>query len=241
LGADGLATGHYARIERHTGGAFRLRKAVDVSKDQSYVLYMLDQALMGRLRFPLGEMTKAEVRDEARGLGLRVADKPDSQDVCFIDAGGCADFVRDRGGGTGAGPVATTSGKIVGEHSGLEGYTVGQRRGLGSHPDGPKYVVAIDAGANRVIVGDDTELHAAELIASEARWTVRPPDGSLAVTAKVRYNMEEAPATVRLGEDGRVHVRFEEPQRAVTPGQAVVFYDGDVVVGGATIDETVRR
>lgn len=240
LEARYVATGHYARIVRSERGRFSLRKAVDCSKDQSYVLYMLDQAAMARLLFPVGEMTKEAVRAEARRLGLRVADRPESQEICFVAPGRQAELVRARGAGTGPGEVVTLGGEVVGRHGGLEEYTIGQRKGIGAHADGPKYVVALDAASNRVLIGEDADLRVCELVASGARWCDVEPRAPLAVAAKVRYNMEESPATIESVEEGTVRVRFLEPQRAITPGQAIVFYDGWTVLGGATIDAAVR-
>lgn len=241
LGAEHVATGHHARIGRAGDGTWILSKAVDLSKDQSYVLYMLDQSLMPSILLPIGEMMKSDVRETARMLGLRVADRPESQEICFAPPKHHAAFVRSRGAGSGPGEIVSLGGETIGRHDGIEGYTVGQRKGLGSHAGPPQYVVAVDANLNRVVVGDDADLYASGLLASDVRWCRGTPRAPLAVKAKVRYNMEEAAARVEALDDGMVRVSFEEPQRAITPGQAVVFYDVDSVLGGATIESAVRR
>lgn len=237
LGAEMLATGHYARIATSPDGALLLRRARDRAKDQSYVLYTLDQARLRHTLFPLGEMTKERVRAMGRVLGLRVADKTESQEVCFVDSGHYADFVRSRGAGSGPGAIVSTNGEIIGRHPGVEGFTVGQRKGLGSSRSGPRYVVGIDAAARSVVVGGEQELYARVLLAADARWCRGAPDGPAALQAKVRYNMDAAPATVHQLGGRRVRVSFQRPQRAISPGQAVVFYDGEAVVGGATIEQ----
>lgn len=239
LGATHLATGHYARIKRAAGG-YSLRKAVDKSKDQSYVLYTIDAAQMGQLLFPLGDMRKDAVRSHARALGLRVAGKADSQEICFVTSGGYADFIRRRARGSGAGRMILADGSVVGRHDGVEGYTVGQRRGLGTTVAGPKYVVSIDARTNAVTIGDDADLYAYELIAKDVRWPNGPPSKPLAVSAKVRYNMKEAPAVVEPLADDKAIVSFKTAQRAIAPGQAVVFYKGDAVAGGGTIENVIH-
>lgn len=242
LGASHLATGHYARICRTGDGALTLRRAVDRDKDQSYVVYAIGQEKMRKVMFPLGGMTKDQVRETAREAGMRVADKPESQEICFVPDGRYADFVRSRAPSAGPGVLVATDGTEVGTHEGIESYTIGQRRGLGSNLGGPKYVVGIDASGNRVVVGDERDLYALELIASEAVWCSSvEPRGRIEVSAKVRYRMDASRATVEPMSGDRLLVRFEEPQRAITPGQAVVFYDGDIVLGGATIVEVPDR
>ena len=234
LGAEYLATGHYARIERYDEG-YRLLKALDASKDQSYVLYALRQKEMEHLLFPMGLYRKSEARKMAQGLGLPVWDKEESQETCFIFKGDYRHFLAERSSHQ-PGDIVDADGKVRGRHSGIAFYTVGQRRGLGVVSREPLYVLSIDHTTNRVVVGSDEQLLRRELVASEVSFvsggTLLEP---VKVTAKIRYKSPEARAV--LYPDGeRVRLLFEEPQRAITPGQAVVFYDGDVVLGGGIIE-----
>ncbi|RJQ54492.1 MAG: tRNA 2-thiouridine(34) synthase MnmA [Actinobacteria bacterium] len=237
LGADLLATGHYARVVKEDD-TFALLKGVDRSKDQSYALYTLTQDRLRLVRFPVGEMTKEQVRAKAAALGLRVAGKAESQEICFVPDGDYTGFVRRGCPAPRPGKIVDTTGREVGEHPGIECYTVGQRKGLGAALPGPRYVVRIEPETDVVVVGAEEELYSSELEAEEVTWTTpSPPPLPLAAKAKVRYNMEESAAVVTEPIEGRLLVRFERPQRAIAPGQAVVFYAGDRVLGGGTIAE----
>ena len=236
LGARYVATGHYARIRRTPQGAMLL-KGADHAKDQSYVLFGMTQAQLSRTLLPVGGYRKEEIRDLALGAGLITADKPESQDICFIPLGDYREFLRQRTDGV-PGEIVDLNGALLGMHQGVEYYTVGQRRGLGSLPysDEPRYVVRLDASANRVVVGPDSALYASEAWLSGVNYVSgeEPGDGS-PVSVKIRYKAYEAPATLHPRPGGAL-VRFRDPQRAVTPGQAAVFYDGDTLLGGGTIE-----
>ena len=239
LEADYLATGHYARIGRangHAGGDGRLRllRAADPEKDQSYVLYTLGQAELSRLLFPVGEYPKPEVRRLAAQMGLPVCDKPDSAEICFVPGGDYRSFVAERVKSR-AGAIVDTAGNRVGEHAGIVNYTVGQRRGLGVALGEKRFVTAIDPARNLITIGPEEDLLADTLLAEDVSWVSGAPlpEGT-PVEAKIRYRTPATPATVRPV-DGGVEVRFLRGQRAITPGQAVVFYDGDDVLGGGTI------
>ncbi len=237
LGADYLATGHYARI-RSNGHGFELHRAIDPSKDQSYVLYTLGQRELSQTLFPVGELRKAEIRRLAREWRLPNAEKPDSADICFIPSGDYRAFVRERVPAR-AGAIVNTTGENIGEHAGIQNFTVGQRRGLPARGGAePLYVVSLDAETSTVIAGESGDLLAHGLIAHELSFVSgEAPAGEVPVDARIRYRSEPVPASLRIEED-RAEVLFERPLRAVTPGQAVVFYAGGRVVGGGT---TVRR
>lgn len=242
LEADYLATGHYARTGYDEAtGRYELLRAVDEKKDQTYALYAMRQEQLARTLFPLGGYTKPQVRELAAKFGLPTAQKAESQDLCFVVQGNYGDFLRQRmPKAFQPGPILDTHGNVLGEHRGLPYYTVGQRQGLGLSLGYPVYVVRLDAENNAVIVGDASEIFSAGAVCSDANWiTVPELTEPLAVTAKIRYNAKEVPATIRPGDAGAVQIEFAEPQRAVTPGQIAVFYDGDRVVGGATIDRSV--
>lgn len=233
-----VVTGHYARVEfDECSGRWLLKKACDASKDQSYVLYSLTQAQLARIRFPLGAQTKAETRAIAARLGLCNAKKRDSQDICFVPDGDYAAFMeRYTGNPYPPGDFLTPDGKPVGRHRGAVRYTLGQRRGLGLALGEPVYVCGKDMAANTVTVGPARALYTDVLEADDLNWIAVPGlDAPRRVQAMTRYRQSVQAATVYPAPDGRVRVRFDTPQRAVTPGQAVVFYDGDVVVGGGTI------
>ncbi len=240
-GADYLATGHYARRARSEGG-FLLLRGRDRDKDQSYALYGLTQEQLARTLFPLGEYTKDEVRRRARDLGLRVAEKPESQEICFVQEGDYREFIRKRArGAMRPGPMLSVTGEVLGEHEGLAFYTIGQRRGLGLSLGYPAYVVDIDPVRNAVIVGRRDDLFAWGLVASDMNYVSgRQPRPGERVTVKVRYRAEDRPARVWPLGDGRAVLRFDAPQRAVTPGQAAVLYQGEVCLGGGTISEVIR-
>jgi tRNA-specific 2-thiouridylase len=234
LGADYLATGHYARVVRN-GEDFELCRAVDPSKDQSYVLYTLGQRELSRTLFPLGEYPKSEIRDMARRDKLPNAEKPDSADICFIPSGDYRAFVRSRVESP-AGDIVDSDGAWVGRHDGIVDFTVGQRKRVPARGgDEPLFVLNVDARTNTVVVGAHGELMADGLIADDLRFcSDMSPETPAPVSARIRYRSEAVPAELRI-EGGRAEVVFERPQRAVTPGQAVVFYTGDLVVGGGTI------
>lgn len=242
LGCDCIVTGHYARIDRHPEtGRFALRKAVDESKDQSYFLYALSQKQLAHIRFPLGELTKAEAREIAESQGFVTARKKDSQDICFIPDGDYLAFMqRYTQKSYPVGDFLDTNGKVVGHHKGAVAYTLGQRKGLGLAMGEPVYVCDKDMQANTVTVGTNADLMRTTLLADHWYWQAFDAINSpLRVTAKARSRMTEQPATVYPQENGFVKVVFDEPQRAITPGQAVVLYDGDCVVGGGTIQKVL--
>ena len=233
LEADFLATGHYAQIER--GARHRLLRAVDDGKDQSYVLYTLGQAELAKTMFPVGGYGKARIRELAHEMGLMLADKPDSADICFVPDGDYKSFVRRRLPQM-AGVMQDASGQVVGAHDGVAGFTIGQRKGLGTAFGERRFVTAIDPALNVVTVGSEADLMAGSLLAEHVNWVVgAAPSGPIRAAAKIRYRTPAAPATVSPGRDGAVRVDFDDPQRAITPGQAVVFYDGDEVLGGGAI------
>lgn len=237
LDADYLATGHYARVRRN-GHGYELHRAVDPRKDQAYVLYTLGQKELSRTLFPVGELEKSEIRRLALEWGLPNAGKPDSADICFIPSGDYRAFVRERVPAR-AGAIVDVSGAEIGEHDGIVNYTIGQRRGLPARGGGePLFVIDIDAETNTVIAGENGGLMAGGLVAEELSFVSgQAPAGETRVDARIRYGGEVVPATVRIDE-GQAEVRFERPQRAVAPGQACVFYEGERVLGGGTI---VRR
>ena len=236
LDADYIATGHYARI-RPNGPDLQLLKGKDERKDQSYVLFTLGQRELRRLLLPIGEYNKDEIRQLAAEAGLPVADKPDSQDICFITDGDYRKFVGERAKPK-PGDLVDTQGTTMGKHPGIQFFTVGQRRGLGltGNTGMPKYVVKIDSETNQVVLGSEEELLSRTLWASDVNFmSGTPPEGPIEVGAKIRYKATVSPATV-TPHNGWAEIRFHEPQRAVTPGQAVVFYRGEQVVGGGIIE-----
>ena len=240
LGADCVATGHYAR--RGAGARperpHTLRRGLDAGKDQSYFLFTLTQDQLARARFPVGHLRKEEVRARARRGGLPVADKPDSQELCFVPDGDAAGLVEARAPAAArTGPIRDRRGRELGRHEGVHRYTVGQRKGLGLSTSVPLYVLDIDAAANAVTVGPRDALDRTRLTASGVNWIAGPPpDGAVRVTARIRHRHPDAPARVEPLPAGRAEVVFDEPQRAVAPGQAAVFYDRDTVLGGGWID-----
>ncbi len=238
IGADALATGHYARVAR-TDDGWGLFRAADTSKDQSYALALIPYAVLPRVMFPLGSLAKDAVRAHGRRLGLTLWDKPESQDLCFVpdgDYAGYATRVLGETRGTAPGAFVGLDGAPLGTHRGVLHYTVGQRRGLGLAAAEPLYVIAIDAAANRVTVGPRAALGAPGLVTGTVNWLLpAPPPAGQAAEVKIRYQHRPAPATLFPRADGTVEVRFETPQSAVTPGQLAVFYAGDRVLGGAPI------
>ncbi len=243
IGAERLATGHYARIRQDPATQrYELRRAADEAKDQSYFLFGLTQEQMARTVFPLGELRKEEVRAIARRTRLPVAEKPESQEICFVPTGNYVRFIEayleERGGALPCvpGEIVNTSGVVVGRHEGVHRYTVGQRRGLGLAAGRPLYVVEIDRAANRLIVGEDGELRSAICDVRDVNWmALAALEQPVRARVKIRHRHEPAAATVEPLEATAARVRFDEPQRAVTPGQAAVFYDADRVIGGGWI------
>ncbi len=238
LGCDVLATGHYARVRRDNRlGRYRLMRSLGGHKDQSYVLYGTTQEQLAQVAFPLGDTgNKAEVRRIAAEIGLPVAMKPDSQEICFVsEAGGYREFLRKvRPDSFEEGELVTTGGKVIGRHDGVAGFTVGQRRGIGVATGSPMYVVGLEPSANRVIVGEDEDLMASEVEVSEPVWgAYGEVEGPMRVKAKIRYNMVALPATLFGG--SRPRIVFDRPVRAVTPGQIIVAYRGETVVCGGKI------
>ena len=235
LGCDHIATGHYARIT-FENGQYQLRKALDETKDQSYVLYDMTQQRLARTLFPLGELRKTEARDLAREADFINADKPDSQDICFVPDGDYARFMEDfTGKHYPAGDFLDENGRVVGTHNGAVRYTIGQRKGLGLAMGAPVYVCGKDMQANTVTVGPEEMLFDRIVYADEVNWITIPElTGPLRVTARTRYHQVEQAATVYPAECG-FRLEFDQPQRAPTPGQAVVLYQGDTVLGGGTI------
>ena len=241
LGCDCIVTGHYAKIRQDKKtGRFLLYKAADESKDQSYFLACLDQRQLSHARFPLGEYTKAEIREIAEKQGFLNAKKRDSQDICFIPDGDYRSFIcRYTGKAYPAGDYLDLQGKVVGKHAGAIGYTLGQRKGLGIAMGAPVYVCSKDMAANTVTVGPEEALFTDTLVARDWNWLPFPAlTEPIRVMAKARYRHIPQPATVYPAEGGNATVVFDEPQRAITPGQTVVLYDGDMVVGSGTITET---
>jgi tRNA-specific 2-thiouridylase len=236
--AVAVATGHYARITRDEAtGRHQLLKARDARKDQSDFLWPLTQSELATARFPIGELTKADVREHARRLRLVTAEKPESQEICFIPDNDYRGFLRRRNPEISRpGPIVDDGGAILGHHDGIVNYTIGQRRGLGLRSRSPLYVVDIDAETNTVTVGGADALEHDRLVAEHVNFIAgEEPGGPLRVQAKIRHNHPAASATVRYRGGGMADVVFDEPQRAITPGQSVVWYDGDVVVGGGVI------
>ena len=244
LGASTVATGHYARVEQAASGTSLLKRGTDPAKDQSYFLFTLTQSQLAHAVFPVGDLDKATVRERARDFGLPVAEKPDSHEICFVADGDHTNFLEKHGASRGAGDVRDVHGRVIGRHDGIHRFTVGQRKGLGLASPIPLYVVDIDAESNSLTVGPRDALHRDSLTASGVNWiSGQTPASATRVTAQIRYRHREAPAIVTPVDNDRVDVQFDEPQLAITPGQAVVFYDGEVVIGGGWIDDSahVRR
>jgi tRNA-specific 2-thiouridylase len=239
LDAQFLATGHYARV-RQVDGRYQLLKGVDERKDQAYVLHVLTQEQLAHALFPVGGYTKPEVRDMARERGLPVATRSDSQDLCFLADNNYRRFLADHAPEVvQPGPILDTAGRVLGEHQGLPFYTIGQRKGIGVTGPEPLYVVATDPAANALVVGTCAELGHDRFVAQRLNWISGvPPVEPFRCTVKIRYKASEVPATVTPLEDARVDVVTDEALRDVTPGQAAVFYDGEVVLGGGIISAT---
>lgn len=241
--AEFVATGHYARMGRSDSGEATLLRGVDDSKDQSYVLFGIERRHLDRMLLPVGEFEKPEIRRLAGTIGLNVATKKDSQEICFVTQGHYHEFIKDRqarrgvaGGAEQGGEFVLTSGEVVGQHDGIEGFTVGQRKGLGIALGEPKFVVRIERETRRVVLGDRTELGRSELTAKDCNWLVETSSVPSRGLVQIRYNAAPAWGDMTLLDDGRLSVRFDEPQFGVAPGQAVVCYDGERVLGGGWIE-----
>ncbi len=241
LGASRLATGHYARI-RNSDGRYELLRGVDPTKDQSYVLASLGQQDLARTMFPLGGMTKIEVRSHARRFRLPVADRPDSQDLCFVPGSDYRHFLKKYAPESFVpGPILTRKGEVLGEHQGLPAYTIGQRKGIWVSSPRPLYALEIDPARNALIVGPAEELGRSGLHTEKASWVRgEPPGGTVRAMVKIRYTSEEQPAVVTVEETGCVSVRFEKPMRDITPGQSAVFYNQEICLGTAVIAEAME-
>jgi tRNA-specific 2-thiouridylase len=243
IGAERLATGHYARIRKNEqSGRWELLRARDESKDQSYFLWGLSQDQLSSSEFPLGELTKEEVRALARRTNLPVAEKPESMELCFVPAGNYVQFIQAYSKDVGIslsqaeGEIVTEDGAVVGHHDGIHNFTIGQRKGLGFSAGKPLYVLSIDPENNRVVVGDDDSLRTTSFEVNDVNWvSIGQPSGSIRATVKIRHKHEPASAVVEALGDSRARITFDAPQRAITPGQGAVFYDGDRVLGGAWI------
>jgi tRNA-uridine 2-sulfurtransferase len=248
VGIEFVATGHYARITHDQGNGYQLWKGQDQDKDQSYFLFELTQSQLARILFPVGGYTKDEIRELARGAGLDNADKPDSQEICFIPDGDYAAFIERNADVLGravpsgpAGPIVFRDGSVLGEHRGLYRYTVGQRRGLGIGHSRPLYVIRLDRTRNTLVVGYEEDLFSSGLLAERVSWVAGPPPASkFEALAKIRSRHREARVEIEVGDDpASVRVRFQVPQMSVTPGQAAVFYREDLVLGGGWIGRSL--
>jgi tRNA-uridine 2-sulfurtransferase len=232
VGAEFVATGHYARLD-----GVALLRGVDLSKDQSYVLFGIDRRRLSRMLLPVGEFRKPQIRELAAKVGLRVAEKKDSQEICFVTSGKHDEFVRQRRrSGDMAGQIVTTDGRVVGTHPGIERFTIGQRKRLGVALGEPYFVVRIEPESRRVIIGPHEELGRRELTAERCNWLVDPPPGTFRCQAKIRYNSPPADAAAEVLPGDRLSVAFDEPRYGIAPGQAVVLYAGERVLGGGWIE-----
>lgn len=238
IGADYIATGHYARIRQLPSGRFTLQTSATEAKDQTYALYNLTQDQLSHTLMPVGDYTKEEIRHMAQNLGLRTAGKPDSQEICFIPDHDYAGFIEEERAGNVPPPgnFVTKEGKILGRHKGITHYTIGQRKGLGIALGVPMFVTELRPETNEVVLGSNEETFGTALYGDKLNFMSIPDlEGKMEVTAKIRYNHKGAPCTIEKAGDDKVFCRFHAPVRAITPGQAVVFYDNDIVVGGGTI------
>jgi len=243
LGADYVATGHYAQLEMTDsegsaeGATPRLVRGVDATKDQSYVLFGIQRPLLSRMLLPVGGFQKSEIRSRAADLGLRVAEKKDSQEICFVTSGQHAEFIAERrGGASTAGDLVDTGGNVVGQHTGIEQFTIGQRKGLRVAFGEPRFVVRIEADTRRVVIGERHELGRKEMTADKLNWLIPPTEDEFSCSVQIRYNSAAVPATVRMLGKNRIAVEFDEPCAGVAPGQAAVCYDGNTVLGGGWIE-----
>ncbi len=236
IGADYIATGHYARIVQLSNGRYTLKRSKTLAKDQTYALYNLTQNQLSKTLMPVGEYSKDEIRAIAQKAGIPVAHKPDSQDICFVEDDYGKFIEEETGVSIEPGNFVDPEGNILGQHKGIIHYTIGQRRGLGLSLKQPGYVIRVDKDKNEVVIGTKDQLYSKVLYGNRCNFMSIPSvEGERRTTAKIRYNSPEVPCTIRMAEEDLIEVVFDEPQRAVTPGQAVVFYDDGIVVGGATI------
>lgn len=238
IGADYIATGHYAKITELSNGRFALQKSVTAAKDQTYALYNLTQHQLSHTLMPVGDYSKDEIRAIAEKIGLRTANKPDSQEICFIPDNDYAGFIDREAAGSVPPPgnFVLTDGTVIGQHKGITHYTIGQRKGLGIALGRPVFVTEIRPDTNEVVIGSNEEVFGTTVYARNLNFMSIPDlEGELEVIGKIRYSHKGAPCTIRKVEADKVVCQFHEPVRAITPGQAVVFYDGDIVVGGGTI------
>jgi tRNA-specific 2-thiouridylase len=236
LGADLLATGHYARVEQDESGSFCLKTGLDPAKDQSYFLFTLNQQQLSKILFPVGMLEKSRVRQLAADYQLPVAQKHESQEICFIPDNDYVKFLESHGVSRKDGEIVTGDGTVVGQHSGTHRFTVGQRKGMGIAWKHPLHVVALDTEHNRVVVGGREELYHQALTAAKATWGIVPQASEFRASCKIRYRQSATPCSVTLLPEDRFEVRFDQSQTAITPGQAVVLYDGDRVLGGGWIE-----
>jgi tRNA-uridine 2-sulfurtransferase len=238
LGIDRIATGHYARITHDgTSDRYQLRRAIDGNKDQSYFLYDLSQEVLAHTLFPLGSQTKSETRLRAAEFGLHTAEKPESQDLCLIEAHGSMRSFLEKYLDPKSGDIVDRSGKVLGQHDGIHNYTIGQRKGIGIAAAQPLYVIGIDAGKNQVIVGDRLEAQTTELTVQRVNWvSIAEPSTPIRAGVQIRYRATAVPCTVIPLEADRARVVFDDPQFSITPGQAAVWYDGDILLGGGIIE-----
>ena len=234
VGADFVATGHYAQLLDDDAGNLSIHRGIDDDKDQSYVLFGIQREYLSRMMLPVGSYRIPQIREIATKLGMRVADKKDSQEICFVTSGHHGDFVQGRRPAETKGEIVTTDGRVVGQHEGIERYTIGQRKGLGVAMGDPYYVVRIERDSHRVIIGPYEELGISQLTAVDCNWLIDPPEAAFRCGAMIRYNSTASPATASW-KDGRLDVTFDEPRHGVAPGQAVVIYDRDRVLGGGWI------
>lgn len=244
MGIDYIATGHYARIVYDDlSGRYLLKKSVTERKDQTYALYNLTQEQLSKTLMPVGDYTKDKIRQIAKELGLPVATKPDSQEICFVEDNDYGRYIRENTDyDIVPGDFVDTKGNKLGRHKGIVYYTVGQRKGLGIALGKPMYVLEIDVHNNRIILGDETEVFSKALICDDLNFiSIDKLDGEMRVKAKIRYSAKEADATIQPLGNGQAKVVFDSPQRAITPGQSVVFYDGDIVVGGGVIQKSIKE
>ncbi|MDE5779751.1 MAG: tRNA 2-thiouridine(34) synthase MnmA [Lachnospiraceae bacterium] len=243
LGCDYIATGHYARVVKLENGRFALKKSASIRKDQTYALYNLTQEQLSRTLMPVGEYDKEEIRKIAEQIGLFIADKPDSQEICFVPDNDYAGYIeRESGKSFDKGNFVDLDGRILGTHKGIIHYTIGQRKGLGLSVGKPVFVVDIRPDTNEVVIGTNEDTFHQELIADRVNlMSISSVEEEMPLNAKIRYSHKGAPCRIKMLDDNTLRCCFEEPVRAITPGQAVVFYDGDVVAGGAVIKKWIGK
>ena len=236
LGADKLATGHYARIQKDTTGTYHLMKGIDPRKDQSYFLARLNQSQLAKAAFPMGEWLKSDIKEEARRRGLRPVTKSESQDVCFIRDGSYNEFLKKHGEHIpSSGPIVDLNGNVIGSHNGLHQFTIGQRRGINCPAPEPYYVVRIESAKNRLVVGSKSDLLATSCNVTDINWINAAPAEPIPVRTRVRYRHKEAAAKLYPLDEHTANIQFESPVESITPGQGAVFYQGDEVLGGGFI------